>query len=249
MPDSVSVPSHILSKSASNPSFPIPLVASTSAFLILRLSSTPILSTPASKPTYCIFDVFPGKAVEEVEDNDNQRYVTVAMLREGGFSQKWNIKIEYRKIASEDVCIMNWEDTPQKAGEKLIAGVDAHVDTVAPAEVTPSYTNAPDYHVKSCTYTLRSPSSTKYHWEIVEVKLKPVKQYGISDNPTSEYERARKEDMDEKVKEGLERARISRDDLTEEETAIREKQSLWHQEVRKMNEDLGEGEKGERDWC
>jgi hypothetical protein len=95
------------------------------------------------------------------------------MEREGPSLEEWNIRVESRKIANENLTVVGWR-SHEEAGKKMVAGIDAHTGT---AKLIRSYTYTPENLPKSCTYTLPSSSSapTKFFWDIVQVALSPLK--------------------------------------------------------------------------
>ena len=200
---------------------------SCSVYMIIQSSATLLPGSDSSrppKPWYQLADVVPkGQPYDYPEDQHNHRYDAIESLREGRQTLEiWNVKIVYGKSAHEDVRITGWAEDAAAAGPMLQRDVDNHINSYGlnnNTTVRISYTHDTEQNTKRCEYVIREQrtqgqENVWYWWDVMEVKLEPVKQYGIT-NP--EWEKDRVEDMEWRRKEGLDMARRSRREYTEEE--------------------------------
>jgi hypothetical protein len=157
------------------------------------------------------------------EDNANYCYTVISVPRVGDQTEEfWNVKIEESGCANEGLIVEGWGHDKAGAGELLYKSVMEHVCPIERANninikerslFDPSMITYHSEYMVSKEHS-EEPEDEWFWWDIVEVKLEPVKTYDIIN---AEYEKARVEDMKEREKEGLEMARRSRGELTEEE--------------------------------
>jgi hypothetical protein len=133
----------------------------------------------------------------------------------------WNIKMEFSANANDSFMIAGWTHDKASAGEQLENGVHEHVEPHEQrnnVEVRTSTTRDTDFVVKSSAYVIPEEGLEElevwFWWDILEVKLEPLKSYGIKD-----WETDRAEDMKDRDMKGLDMARKSKGEFTEQERA------------------------------
>jgi hypothetical protein len=157
------------------------------------------------------------------EDTANSRYTTIHTPRIGQQTEEtWKIKMEFSGNANDGFVIAGWTHNKASAGDMLEKSVREHVEPHEQRnniKIRTSTVRDADFVVKSCAYVIPEDSlngSEKmwYWWDIKEVKLEPLKSYGIQ-----KWEKGRAEDMKDREKEGLDMVRKSMGEVTEQERA------------------------------
>jgi hypothetical protein len=181
------------------------MATSQTIWIVLRTCATliPGGSSVPTKPYYNISEVFPyGMPCDMPEDNANS---VISVPRVGDQTEEfWNVKIEESGCANESLIVKGWGYDKAGAGELLDKCVMEHVGPIERANnvninkrslFDPNMVTYHSEYMVSKEHS-KGPEDVWFWWDIVEVKLEPVKMYDITN---AEYEKARVEDM--KVRE------------------------------------------------
>jgi hypothetical protein len=194
----------------------------TTVYLLLRLSATYVFSSETSspqKPWYQLFDTYPANLPPFYPENTtDQCYASILATLLG--REEWHVKIEYRRNGHETLDIVGWCEDAADAGRMLKQETDEVAGRYlydTKNELHMKSTAVVHDHIQTCEYIIPAHSDQEQVWywrDIVPVKLEPMKQYGIL-NPEAEKHRA--EDMEWRTKEGLDMARRTKGEFTEQE--------------------------------
>jgi hypothetical protein len=183
------------------------MATSQTIWIVLRTCATliPGGSSVPNKPYYNISEVFPyGMPCDMPEDSANYCYTVISVPRVGDQTEEfWNVKIEESGCANESLIVEGWGYDKAGAGELLDKCVMEHVGPIErPNNVNINKRSLFDpnmvtYHSEYMVSKEHSkgPEDVWFWWDIVEVKLEPVKMYDIIN---AEYEKARVENMKER---------------------------------------------------
>jgi hypothetical protein len=196
-----------------------------SVHIIVRSSTTLVPDSTATKPWFQLCDVGPFGMPDDIpEDHTNHRYDLIYVDRIGHQTQEaWKVKLEFSKCANDNLKILGYAHTAEAAERKL---VDSIKEFIGDYGITSGREGRRDGTVvKSCEYIRNEEGEDVwYWWEIVEVKLRPMKTYRVQE---PDREKARVLDLQERVDEWLNKVRRSEPEVIKEEKGEEKKGGTW----------------------